>query len=620
MKKSKKYHKLFKTAQFFVLDAFSILFTYFSTILVLRVWEIEVSFSKVAIGLPLVLAFKLLAYYIFGLYKMIVKHVGFEDIIRIAIVAILSNTAIALFFTITGTEFINKMSYFFITPLEIILIALPRIIRRIINFFKSNFDWTRSVGKRTLIIGAGGGGEQVLKEIYKNKTLNNIPVAFVDDDKEKIGSKLLGIKVIGPISDINTFIEDYKIEEVIVAIANITTSELHEIVTLVAEKNIKLKRLPLMAEVGQDNHKNIIDVKVEDLLNRGEIHLDNKEIYSFIKGKVVLVTGGGGSIGSELCRQIVKLEPKQLIIFDIYENNAYDIQMEIERSFSKSNRSSVLKVLIGSVYNYSRIEEIFKSYHPNIVFHAAACKHVPLMEDSAVEAVRTNIIGTYNVVKLSDLYNVANFVFVSSDKAVRPTNVMGATKRYAEMILEAYSKQSQTKFSAVRFGNVLGSNGSVVPLFKKQIEDGGPVTVTHPDITRFFMTIPEAVSLILQSAVYSKGGDIFILDMGEPVRIKDLAEKMIRLAGYKPYVEMEIEYTGLRPGEKLFEELLLDVSKNHIKTENSKIYIEANGKEKTNVFSQLEELSNSYETLDNLQLKLKVASVVKAYNFNGHLK
>ncbi|HOI46534.1 MAG TPA: nucleoside-diphosphate sugar epimerase/dehydratase [Bacilli bacterium] len=616
MKREKRTNKYLRLLQYLIIDTFLLLFTFFVALIAMMFWDIPIDVNKVLIGLPLVIAFKLAAYYLFGLYKMVTNHVGFEDIIKISVIAILSNLVVVLFYAITKTEFMNKFAFVFITPLEIALITLPRIIKRLINYFKSNIEWNKSLGKRTLIVGAGNGGELVLKEIYRNARLNNIPVAFVDDDQEKIGSKLLGVKIIGPIKDIKIFIDDYNIEEVIIAIANIESVQLREIVELVSEKHIKIKRLPLLTEIGANETRKIIDVKIEDLLNRDEIHLDNDQIESFIKDKIILVTGGGGSIGSELCRQIVTFKPKQLIIFDIYENNAYDIQMELERKFHKEHVGSCLKVFIGSVYNEDRLRTIFEEFKPQIVFHAAAYKHVPLMEDSAVEALRTNVLGTYNVAKLSSEFKVEKMVLVSSDKAVRPTNVMGATKRYAEMIIQYFDSVSETNYSAVRFGNVLGSNGSVVPLFKKQIEDGGPVTVTHPEITRFFMTIPESVSLILQSAVYAKGGEIFILDMGEPVKIKDLAEKMIRLAGFRPNIDIEIEYTGLRPGEKLYEELLLDISKNSIKTDNKKIFIESNGHTDQKVNNEIVEAIDHIETLTNVESKELLKKLVKTYHEN----
>lgn len=613
MLREKKSNKYLKLIQYLVVDAFLLLFTFFVALIAMIIWEIPIDVNKVLIGLPLVITFKLVVYYFFGIYKMVTNHVGFEDIIKISVIAILSNTVVALFYVITKTEFMNKFAFVFITPLEIGLITLPRILKRILNYFKSNIEWNKSLGKRTLIVGAGNGGELVLKEIYRNARLNNIPVAFVDDAEDKIGSKLLGVKILGPIKHIKSFIDDYNIEEVIIAIANIASDQLREIVQLISEKHIKIKRLPLITEIGANESRKIIDVKIEDLLNRDEISLDNDQIEVFIKDKVVLVTGGGGSIGSELCRQIISFQPKQLIIFDIYENNAYDIQMELERMFHKSHQHSCLKVLIGSVYNEQRLRQVFKDFNPQIIFHAAAYKHVPLMEESPVEAIRTNVLGTYNVAKLADEFGIEKMVLVSSDKAVRPTNVMGATKRFAEMIIQYYNSISKTNFSAVRFGNVLGSNGSVVPLFKKQIEDGGPVTVTHPEITRFFMTIPEAVNLILQSAVFAEGGEIFILDMGEPVKIKDLAEKMIRLAGYKPYTDVNIEFTGLRPGEKLFEELLLDISKNNIKTTNSKIFIEMDGHPQPEIIEELKDITDNLNHYTSSEIIEKLKKTVTTY-------
>jgi FlaA1/EpsC-like NDP-sugar epimerase len=549
---------------------------------------------------------------------MLENHVGFEDVIKIAVVSIISNVVIVVFIAFSGITFMYKSAYFFITIAEIGLITLPRIANRIIVYVKTNYDWNRALGKRTLIVGAGDAGELVVKEIYRNKDLNNIPLAFVDDNQDKIGNRLLGILIVGPIDRIKEFIDDYKIEEVIIAINYYPTKQMQKLVQLIADKNVRIKKLLSMTDVDSHHKPQIIDVRIEDLLNRDEIKLDDECIKGFIKDEIVLVTGGGGSIGSELCRQISELEPKQLIIFDIYENNAYDVQQELLRKFSKSHRELNLKVLIGSVYNRTRLEDVYKTYKPTIVFHAAAYKHVPLMEDSAVEAVRTNVLGTYNASSLAREYNVKKFVLVSSDKAVRSTNVMGATKRYAELIVQEQQAHTKTtKFSAVRFGNVLGSNGSVIPLFKKQIADGGPVTVTHQDITRYFMTIPEAVGLILQCGVYAQGGEVFILDMGEPVRIVDLAEKMISLAGFKPNEDIKIEITGLRPGEKLFEELLVD--HNHDdqhRTANQKIYIE---KQREVLESELE-LTNIIETIEeysNEDVKKFVAHVIPSYKRNG---
>ncbi|PKK98041.1 MAG: nucleoside-diphosphate sugar epimerase [Tenericutes bacterium HGW-Tenericutes-2] len=611
----RRFLKLFKYAFF---DAVMITVSYLIAIFMFMVLELPLDQYALYFALPGVIIFKLLVFYITGLYKMLENHVGFEDVIKIAVVSIISNVVIVVFIAFSGITFMYKSAYFFITIAEIGLITLPRIANRIIVYVKTNYDWNRALGKRTLIVGAGDAGELVVKEIYRNKDLNNIPLAFVDDNQDKIGNRLLGILIVGPIDRIKEFIDDYKIEEVIIAINYYPTKQMQKLVQLIADKNVRIKKLLSMTDVDSHHKPQIIDVRIEDLLNRDEIKLDDECIKGFIKDEIVLVTGGGGSIGSELCRQISELEPKQLIIFDIYENNAYDVQQELLRKFSKSHRELNLKVLIGSVYNRTRLEDVYKTYKPTIVFHAAAYKHVPLMEDSAVEAVRTNVLGTYNASSLAREYNVKKFVLVSSDKAVRSTNVMGATKRYAELIVQEQQAHTKTtKFSAVRFGNVLGSNGSVIPLFKKQIADGGPVTVTHQDITRYFMTIPEAVGLILQCGVYAQGGEVFILDMGEPVRIVDLAEKMISLAGFKPNEDIKIEITGLRPGEKLFEELLVD--HNHDdqhRTANQKIYIE---KQREVLESELE-LTNIIETIEeysNEDVKKFVAHVIPSYKRNG---
>ena len=604
-------------AKYMFFDLLMITVTYLVAIFMFMVLEKPVDYTQLWFALPSIIIFKLIVYYIAGLYKMLENHIGFEDVLKITIVTMISNIAIVIFLALTKMEFMFKSAYFFITVMEVGLLTFPRVINRIIQYAKTNIEWKQALGRRTLIVGAGSAGEIVVKEIIRNKDLNNIPVAFLDDDVDKIGKRLMGIKIVGPISAIKYYIDSFRAEEVIVAINNYPKENLAELIELVAEKNCRMKRLLSVSDV--DNQKaTLVDVKIEDLLNRDEIKLDNKDIDQFISDKVVLVTGGGGSIGSELCRQIAEFQPKHLVIFDIYENNAYDIQQELLRKFGKEDRKLNLSVRIGSVYNRERLRKIFELVKPDLVFHAAAYKHVPLMEDSAVEAVRTNVIGTYNAASLSNEFNVKKFVLVSSDKAVRSTNVMGATKRYAELIIqEQQSHANVTKFSAVRFGNVLGSNGSVIPLFKKQIADGGPVTVTHPDITRYFMTIPEAVGLILQCGVYANGGEVFILDMGEPVKIKDLAEKMISLTGLKPYKDIDITFTGLRPGEKLFEELLVDHNhEDHCKTDNKKIFIERQ-REVLEKELEIEKIKNTLEDLENDEVKGFVASVITTYKRNG---
>ncbi len=600
-----------KTLQFLIIDAFSITITYSLLIAMFRLVGISASFSVVFMLLPFIILIKLILFYSFGLYHMVLSHVGFEDVAKVSLIAIFSNSLFFMIVLVSPIDVVHPISFIFITPLEVALISLPRVLTRLGIYFRYVISPNRSQNKNTLIIGAGHGGEIVLKEIYKNTTLNNFPVAFLDDDPKKIGSRFQGIQVVGPIDQVKYYIDQFEVKEVIIAIANLQLKKLQELVALINQKEVIIKRLPLMSEVSETTPHSVIDVKVEDLLNRDEINLDNHEIKRFIEGETVLVTGGGGSIGSELCRQIIKLDPKKLIVFDIYENNAYDIQQEILRMMNKLRKTFTLKVLIGSVYHKKTVEDLFKAEAPTVVFHAAAYKHVPLMEDAPKEAIRTNIIGTYNTAIVAKQYKVKKFVLISSDKAVRPTNIMGATKRYAELIIQSFNGDNTTQFAAVRFGNVLGSNGSVIPLFKNQIESGGPVTVTHPDITRYFMTIPESVGLILQSAVYANGGELFVLDMGEPVKIKDLAEKMIKLSGYKPYRDIDIEFIGLRPGEKLFEELLVDVSKNKNRTANQKIFIEMEHKNGDKI--DIESLLSYYDEGSVEDVKSKLAASIQSY-------
>jgi FlaA1/EpsC-like NDP-sugar epimerase len=597
---------------FMVIDTLGISLTYLLAIVVLKFsGVIGFDYINALIVLPLVIILKLVFYYVFKLYHLVLVNVGLDEVVRIALVVMLTNAVITTFtLLVPNFEFIPEMYFPFTTMMEIALCVAPRIIRRLIRMLFPKRYYID--GRRTLIIGASAGGKIVLNELRNNPMLFNQVVGFVDDDDQKIGNILSGFPIFGPISEINKLIERLNIEEVIIGIANIEPKRFQEIVNLIVEKPIKIKRIPQLKEYTNEPPKAIVDVNVEDLLSRDIVELDTSEIGEFIKGKKIMVTGAGGSIGSELVRQIVKYKPKSVLMVDIYENGVYDLLSELNLDTAKYKEKKIeLKIQIASVYNYLRMETIMSDFLPDYIFHAAAYKHVPLMEASAVEAVRTNILGTYNLCDLANRYNVKKLVLVSSDKAVRPTNVMGATKRYAEMLIQCFDNTSETNYSAVRFGNVLGSNGSVVPLFKRQIANGGPVTVTDSNIIRFFMTIPEAVGLILQSAVYADGGEIFILDMGDPVKILDLAEKMIMLSGFKPYIDIPIEITGLRPGEKLFEELLVD-KENHIKTKNKKIYIEKleNGKDIT---MQTQEFFKSFEEFDNLGVKHLVKKFVSTY-------
>lgn len=449
-----------------------------------------------------------------------------------------------------------------------ILFCVVRFGKVFIKSFRNSQNRAK-ITNRIMVIGAGSAATILIKELRYAGEGSEV-VCAIDDNKNKKNKYILGVPIVGGREDIEKNIKKYDITEIIIAIPSADIQTTREIIRICQETKKPVKILPAVSKsLTTSLSKEVRPVNYEDLLGRDPIKVNQEGISSFIKDKTVMVTGGGGSIGSELCRQIIKYNPKKLLILDIYENNAYEIQMELERHYPEADIST----LIGSIRDYDRMEAIFSKYRPDIVYHAAAHKHVPLMEKSPNEAIKNNCMGTLNVVKLSDKYKVDNFVLISTDKAVRPTNIMGATKRICEMIVQTYARKSEhTRFAAVRFGNVLGSNGSVIPLFLKQIEEGGPVTVTHKEITRFFMTIPEAVSLVLQASLFAKGGEIFVLDMGKPVRIYELAENLIRLRGFKPNVDIKIDVIGLRPGEKLYEEILMD-EEGLDKTDNKMIYI-----------------------------------------------
>ncbi len=440
----------------------------------------------------------------------------------------------------------------------IVLLSTSRLLPRVFVYIK-NYSRLKSLSDdsvNVMIVGAGMAGDVLIREMKSSDKINMTPVCVIDDDKNKIGQYIDGVKVVGNTSRIVEVSKEYLVDEIIIAMPSVNKKRLGDIVKECKKTRCEVKVIPSVGQLatGEVTVNNIKDISIQDLLGREQIKVNLKEIMGYIEGKVVLVTGGGGSIGSELCRQIAEHNPKQLIIVDIYENNAYDIQQELERKHQNLN----LLVLIASVRDSKKIDNIFSTYRPHIVFHAAAHKHVPLMETSPNEAVKNNVSGTFKVADAAGRNDVEKFILISTDKAVNPTNIMGATKRICEMIIQTMNKRYDTDYVAVRFGNVLGSNGSVVPLFRKQIEEGGPVTVTHRDIVRYFMTIPEAVSLVLQAGAYAKGGEIFVLDMGDPVRIYDLAENMIKLCGLEPNKDIDIKITGLRPGEKLYEERLME--------------------------------------------------------------
>ena len=447
------------------------------------------------------------------------------------------------------------------------LLGLSRLMVRIVRSIEKSRNKSGNT-RNVMIIGGGAAATMLIKEYQLSKRRIKI-CCIIDDNPEKKGKRLNDIPIIGGREQIVSAAEKYDIDEIVIAIPSADPAVIREIIAICQDTKARVKRLPAIASTVTDSLSSTVrDVNYEDLLGRDSVIIKNPELHEFIHDKVVMVTGGGGSIGSELCRQIIANEPKKLIIVDIYENSTYELEMELRRYYPNAD----FEVLIASVRDYDRLEMIFAKYRPDVVYHAAAHKHVPLMENSPNEAIKNNCLGTLNLAKVSDKFGVKRFVMISTDKAVRPTNVMGATKRICEMIVQTYNKKSDTEFVAVRFGNVLGSNGSVIPLFLKQIEEGGPVTLTHREITRFFMTIPEAVSLVLTAGLMAKGGEIFILDMGEPVKIYDLACNLIKMKGYEHETDIKIEVVGLRPGEKLYEELLMD-EEGLQDTENQKIHI-----------------------------------------------
>ncbi len=493
---------------------------------------------------------------IFRLYFFMFTAVGIMDAIKIVGATFLTFCVnIAYMFFFGGAANFSSCLVFCIF-LGIFAMAI-RFYKRLYYALKYSFSRKTKNKVRTMIVGAGNAGTAIIKEIQTSDKIDYLPLCIVDDDEVKVGMRIHNVKIVGTTEEIPKFVQKYAIDEILIAIPSAPKTEVKRIYGICKQTGCKVKTLPGIYQfIGEEvNISALREVRITDLLGRDQITVNLDEIMGYIENQVILVTGGGGSIGSELCRQIATHNPKRLIILDIYENNAYDIEQELKRNYPELN----LLTLIASVRDKGKLEDVFEKYSPDIVFNAAAHKHVPLMETSPNEAVKNNIFGTLNVAKCADKYEAKTFVQISTDKAVNPTNIMGATKRVCEMIIQTVGKHSKnTNFVAVRFGNVLGSNGSVIPLFEKQIAEGGPVTVTHKDIIRYFMTIPEAVSLVLQAGAYAKGGQIFVLDMGEPVKIYDLAYNLIKLSGLEPNVDIDIVCTGLRPGEKLYEERLMD--------------------------------------------------------------
>ena len=562
--------------------------------------------------LPIHVITTVLIFYFCKMYHSLWKFISIHELGYI----ILANM-ISFFMQIAGFHLLQypiPRSYFFAEILlQIVMVVGIRFSYRFCRYLKEAREQRFGCGqpqKRVMIIGAGDAGRVIIKEILDSSFLTMKVCCVIDDDYNKTGRYISGIPIVGDRFAILKNVEKYKIDKIILAMPSASKEERKEILEICKMAKCELKTLPGMYQLidGELNIGKLRDVEITDLLGRDPIQVNLDEIMGYVEQKVVMVTGGGGSIGSELCRQIAMYHPKQLIIFDVYENNAYEIQQELNRHYPDLD----LVVLIGSVRNTHRIETVFEKYRPDIVYHAAAHKHVPLMEDSPNEAIKNNVFGTYKTAKAASEYGVKRFVLISTDKAVNPTNIMGASKRLCEMIVQSFDKISKTEFVAVRFGNVLGSNGSVIPLFKKQIAEGGPVTVTHKDIIRYFMTIPEAVSLVLQAGAYARGGEIFVLEMGAPVRIDDMARNLIRLSGYTPDVDIKIEYTGLRPGEKLYEELLM-AEEGMKETANKLIHI---GKpiemDEETFFDKLAELKEACYN-DDERIKEKVQKLVPTY-------
>ena len=535
---------------------------------------------------------------IFQLYRNMMRYEVGKDYIKYIISAFLSIIVIS----ILGLTFkfkyldikLNVLSGILTAGMFVMYRLAGRSIlaRRMKKFEKKTRKNNNKKVSNLLIIGAGMGAREIIIAIQNSMSDEYNIVGIIDDNISKLNRYILGVKVLGTRYDIPKIVKEKDVDLIFFAINKIDSINRRKILEICQETGVKTRVLPTTEEViiKQGAINSLRDVQIEDLLGREPIQLDNKNIHSLIKGKNVLVTGGGGSIGSELCRQIIRYNPEKLIILDIYENNLYDIEMELRGDFSKAN----IEAVVASVRDKKRLDEIFREFKPELVFHAAAHKHVPLMENNPLEAIKNNVFGTYNVVNCADEYTVEKFVLISTDKAVNPTNIMGASKRMCEMIVQAKNKVSKTDYVAVRFGNVLGSNGSVIPLFKKQIERGGPVTVTHKEITRFFMTIPEAVQLILQAVTYAKGGEIFVLDMGEPVKIYDLAVSLIKLLGYEPNVDIPIQITGLRPGEKLYEEILME-EEGLQATKHNKIFVSKP------MHLEMEELEEKLDVLSKLE-------------------
>ncbi len=557
--------------------------------------------QRLCLRIPYVTLFYIGFNFVFRTYSTLWKYAGLYDMVRFGLSGICATGCVFTCDYIgmkicqalieidrlpSGTLYFNVLPFSVYMDVAIFFVAFGLIARmtyRLFHMFSTESRRyqnkkdknAKSAEKKILVVGAGHVGSALISELQMTGYRLGFPVAILDDDPKKIGQSILRTPVVGNCDCVEAAVKKYHIDQIYFCITEIDDTRKRELLEKMVETGCIVKMAADHTEVGTGKKsalKEARQVDILDLLSRPPIEL-NHDVCRYLTDEVVLVTGGGGSIGSELCRQIARYNPSKIVIFDIYENNAYSLKNSLDLQYFGTPQ---IEIRIGSVREEQRLREVFEEFHPSSVFHAAAHKHVPLMEDSPFEAIKNNILGTYNTAKVADEFGVRNFVLLSTDKAVNPTNVMGATKRCCELVVQHFSKISKTKFAAVRFGNVLGSNGSVIPLFKEQLEHGGPLTVTHPDITRYFMTIPEAAQLVVQAGGLAKGGEIFVLDMGEPVKIVSLAEKLIKLSGYEPYVDIDIQFTGLRPGEKLYEELILPSEREGMyKTENDKIFVTA---------------------------------------------
>ncbi len=614
-KKQINYQLIFRRVSLVIYDVASVLGASFLAIVMRYEFEYDLIpnyfLETILRFLPFNIIFTIIIFYGFRLYHSLWAFAGESELQNIIVGCFLSSAVngVGLFFVKVYDRAVPNSYYFMYCFLLITFTFISRFSYRFIRS-KKHKSQNKKNDIRVMIIGAGDAGNSLIKEIVNSNYSTMTIGCIIDDDQKKWGSFIQGIKVAGGRDKILECVDVYGIDEIFIAIPSASRKVKRELLEVCKDTECKLRSLPGMYQLvnGEVNVSQLRDVEVEDLLGRDPIRVDLDSILGYVSNKVVLVTGGGGSIGSELCRQIAQHKPRKLIILDIYENNVYEVQQELLHKYPQLD----LLVLIASVRNTNRMNTIFETYRPDIVYHAAAHKHVPLMETSPNEAVKNNVFGTWKTAQAAAYYGTKKFVMISTDKAVNPTNIMGASKRICEMIIQTFNRHYDTEFVAVRFGNVLGSNGSVIPLFKKQIAQGGPVTVTHPDIIRYFMTIPEAVSLVLQAGAYARGGEIFVLDMGEPVKILDLAKNLIRLSGYKVGEDIEIEFTGLRPGEKLYEELLME-EEGLQDTANSMIHI---GKpielDEMTFFKQLKELKEESKN-ESSDIRYRIKEIVPTY-------